>query len=196
MPFCLFKTPQPSISLFFILIYSITILIKYTLTKCENNIFRKISKIFNSNPLSATMVWQGVWCNFGLILCKNSLKLHKNKNFCISDFSKNLTFLTNLANILNFICQICKFFKQSSPTSQPSVAHRFIKILKSHTSICKTKSTPFLACTCLFFLYKSIARISPFITIGCGYPTLSVIPSVAWESSRQAQSQQTHRAII
>ena len=113
MPFCLFKTPQPSISLFFILIYSITILIKYTLTKCENNIFRKISKIFNSNPLSATMVWQGVWCNFGLILCKNSLKLHKNKNFCISDFSKNLTFLTNLANILNFICQICKFFKQS-----------------------------------------------------------------------------------
>lgn len=147
MPFCLFKTPQPSISLFFILIYSITILIKYTLTKCENNIFRKISKIFNSNPLSATMVWQGVWCDFGLILCKNSLKLHKNKNFCISDFSKNLTFLTNLANILNFICQICKFFKQSSPTSQPSVAHRFIKILKSHTSICKTKSTPFLACT-------------------------------------------------
>ena len=131
MPFCLFKTPQPSISLFFILIYSITIHIKYTLTKCENNIFRKISKIFNSNPLSATMVWQGVWCNFGLILCKNSLKLHKNKNFCISDFSKNLTFLTNLANILNFICQICKFFKQSSPTSQPSVAHRFIKILKS-----------------------------------------------------------------
>ena len=99
-----------------------------------------------------------------------------------------MTFLTNLANILNFICQICKFFKQSSPTSQPSVAHRFIKILKSHTSICKTKSTPFLACTCLFFLYKSIARISPFITIGCGYPTLSVIPSVAWESSRQAQS--------
>ena len=65
----------------------------------------------------------------------------------MSDFSKNLTFLTNLANILNFICQICKFFKQSSPTSQPSVAHRFIKILKSHTSICKTKSTPFLACT-------------------------------------------------
>lgn len=196
MPFCLFKTPQPSISLFFILIYTITILIKYTLTKCENNIFRKISKIFNSNPLSATMVWQGVWCDFGLILCKNSLKLHKNKNFCISDFSKNLTFLTNLANILNFICQICKFFKQSFPTSQPSVAHRFIKILKSHTSICKTKSTPFLACTCLFFLYKSIARIPPFIIIGCGCPTLSVIPSVAWESSRQAQSQQTHRAII
>ena len=111
------------------------------------------------------MVWQGVWCDFGLILCKNSLKLHKNKNFCISDFSKNLKFLTNLANILNFICQICKFFKQSSPTSQPTVAHRFIKILKSHTSICKTKSTPFLACTCLFVLYKSVARIPRFSAI-------------------------------
>ena len=31
--------------------------------------------------------------------------------------------------------------------------------------------------------------IPPFILIGCGCPTtLSVIPSVAWESSRQAQS--------
>lgn len=129
------------------------------------------------------MVWQGVWCNFGLILCKNSLKLHKNKNFCISDFSKNLTFLTNLANILNFICQICKFFKQSSPTSQPSVARWFIKILKSHTSICKTKSTPFLACTCLFFLYKSIARIPPFIIIGCGCPTHIVILSMSSEAT-------------
>lgn len=48
--------------------------------------------------------------NFRLILCKNPQFLHKNKKFCMSDFSKNQMFLTKLANILNFICQICNFF--------------------------------------------------------------------------------------
>jgi len=37
--------------------------------------------------------------------------MYKNKNFCIRNFSKNLTFLTNLAINLNFVCQICNFLQ-------------------------------------------------------------------------------------
>lgn len=61
-------------------------------------------------------------CNFGLILCITPQVLHKNKNFCISDFLKKSQNPTNIANILYFVCQICKFFEHSSPTSQPPVA--------------------------------------------------------------------------
>lgn len=44
MPFCLFKTPQPSMSLFFILIYSNTILIKYTILNAKTIFLEKSAK--------------------------------------------------------------------------------------------------------------------------------------------------------
>ncbi len=48
-------------------------------------------------------------CNFGLILCKTSSKMHKDKKICISVFSKKPTNSTNIANNLTFVCQICNF---------------------------------------------------------------------------------------
>ena len=68
----------------------------------------------NFTPLkhpSATDRCASFRCNFELILCKTTRFLHKNKNFCISDFSKKSTNSTNIANILNFVCQICNFLQ-------------------------------------------------------------------------------------
>ena len=74
-------------------------------------IFSFLRRNFRPTRLSPTRFSLLFSYDLYLILCKYALKMHKNKNFCISIFSKILTISTNPAINVNFICQICNFLQ-------------------------------------------------------------------------------------